>query len=282
MPTIAGLRRRGVTPAAIRNFCDMIGVAKIDSRVDIGKFEYAIRDDLNRTVPRVLCVLRPLRVVIENYPEGETEWLEAPYYPHDVPKEGSRKLPFSRELCVERDDFMEHPPKKFFRLAPGREVRLRYAYYITCTDVIRNPDTGEIEELRCTYDPETKGGGAPDGRKVKGTIHWVSARHSIPVQVRLYDRLFSVPNPDDVSEGGDFTDHLNSNSVVILNESRIEPSVGNDLAGSRYQFERQGYFISDPADSTTQRLVFNRTVALRDTWAKLSAQAERQRPGQGD
>ncbi|KPK66115.1 glutamine--tRNA ligase, partial [candidate division TA06 bacterium SM23_40] len=270
MPTVAGLRRRGVTPAAIRNFCDMIGVAKVDSRVDIGKLEYAIRDDLNRTVPRVMCVMRPLKVVLLNFPEGETEWLDAPLYPHDVPKEGSRRVPFTRELYIERDDFLEDPPKKFFRLAPGREVRLRYAYYIKCIEVIKDPVTGEITELRCTYDADTKGGGAPDGRKVKGTLHWVSIRHAVPAEVRLYDRLFTVPDPDDVEEGGEFTDFLNPASVVITTGAYVEPSIGKDPPGTRYQFERQGYFVSDLIDSSAERLVFNRTVPLRDTWAKIS------------
>jgi glutaminyl-tRNA synthetase len=268
MPTIAGLRRRGVTPEAIRAFADGVGVARADSRVEIGKLEHAIRDDLNMRVPRVLCVLRPLKVVITNYPEGEAEELDAPYYPHDVPKEGSRKLPFTRELYIERDDFMEDPPRKFFRLAPGREVRLRYGYFITCTDVVKNA-AGEITELRCTYDPATKGGDAPDGRKVKGTIHWVSATESLPCEVRLYDRLFTQPDPDDVPDDQDFTATLNPESLVLLTEARIERSVADDPAGSRYQFERQGYFVSDVVDSKPGALVFNRTVQLRDTWAKI-------------
>ncbi len=271
MPTIAGLRRRGIRPDAIRKFCSMVGVAKTDSRVDIQKLEYVIRDDLNPEVPRVLCVLRPLKVVITNYPEGQVEELDAPYYPRDIGKEGSRKLPFSRELYIERDDFMEDPPKKFFRLAPGREVRLRYGYFITCDEVIKDPKTGEVVELRCTYDPATKGGDAPDGRKVKGTIHWVSAEHSLPCEVRLYDRLFLVPDPDDVEEGKEFTDYVNPESLVVLSESRIEPSVGEDPPGTRYQFERQGYFISDAEDSKPGAPVFNRTVTLRDTWAKIAA-----------
>jgi glutaminyl-tRNA synthetase len=271
MPTIAGLRRRGIRPEAIRTFCDMVGVAKTDSRVDMEKLEFAIRDDLNPVVPRVLCVLRPLKVVITNYPEGQVEELEAPSYPRDVPKEGSRTLPFSRELYIERDDFMEAPPKKFFRLAPGREVRLRYGYFITCDEVIKDPATGEIVELRCTYDPATKGGDAPDGRKVKGTIHWVSAGHSLPCEVRLYDRLFLKANPDVVEEGKDFTDYVNPESLVVLSESRIEPSVGDDPPGTRYQFERQGYFISDAEDAKPGKPVYNRTVTLRDTWAKIAA-----------
>jgi glutaminyl-tRNA synthetase len=268
MPTVAGLRRRGVTPEAIRAFADGVGVARVDGRVEIGKLEHAIRDDLNMRVPRVLCVLRPLKVVITNYPDGQTEELDAPYYPHDVPKEGTRPLPFTRELYVERDDFMEAPPGKFFRLAPGREVRLRYAYFITCTDVVKDA-TGEITELRCTYDPATKGGDAPDGRKVKGTIHWVSAERSVPCEVRLYDRLFTQPDPDDVPDDQDFTATLNPESLVVLKNARIEPAVADDPAGSRYQFERQGYFVSDLVDAKPGALVFNRTVQLRDTWAKI-------------
>lgn len=271
MPTLAGLRRRGVTPEAIRTFCDMIGVARVDSRVDLGKLEFCIRDDLNQRVPRVMCVIRPLRVVITNYPEGEAEWLDAPYYPHDVPKEGSRKVPFSRVLYIEREDFDEHPPQRFFRLAPGREVRLRYGYFIKCEEVVKDPVSGEVTELLCSYDPATKGGAAPDGRKVKGTIHWVSAEHSLRAEVRLYDRLFTVPNPDDQREGEDFTSSLNPDSLVTLNDSRIEPSVADEAAGSRYQFERQGYFCSDVEDSSSDHLVFNRTVTLRDTWAKIAA-----------
>ena len=246
-------------------------LGKVESRVDIEKLEYCIRDDLNTKAPRVLCVLRPLRVVILNYPEGQTEELDCPHYPHDVPKEGSRKVPFSRVLYIERDDFREDPPKKFFRLAPGREVRLRYAYFIKCVDIVKDPETGEVTEVHCTYDPETRGGSAPDGRKVKGTLHWVSAAHALPAEVRLYDRLFVKPNPDDVSQGEDFKSYLNPESLVILRNSVIEPSVADDPPGSRYQFERQGYFCSDPVDSAPGALVFNRTVALRDTWAKIAA-----------
>ncbi len=271
MPTLAGLRRRGVTPEAIRTFCDMIGVARVDSRVDIGKLEFCIRDDLNRRVPRVMCVLRPLRVVVENYPKDKVEWLDAPYYPHDVPKEGSRKVPFSRVLYIEREDFEEQPPDKFFRLAPGREVRLRYGYFIKCDEVVKDPETGEITELLCSYDPESKGGAAPDGRKVKGTIHWVSAEHSLPAEIRLYDRLFTVPNPDDPRECDDFMSCLNPESRVILHGGRIEPSVANDPSGTRYQFERLGYFCSDVVDSSWGQLAFNRTVSLRDTWAKITS-----------
>ncbi len=273
MPTIAGFRRRGVTPEAIRAFCNLIGVARVESRVDIGKLEFCIRDDLNQRVPRVMCVLHPLRVVITNYPESETEELEAPYYPHDVPKEGSRKIPFSRVLYIERADFREDPPKKFFRLGPGREVRLRYGYFITCTDVVKNA-AGEIVEVHCTYDPETRGGSSPDGRKVRGTIHWVSAAESLPAEVRLYDRLFLTPDPEAVSEGQDVSANLNPDSLVTRQDSRIEPSVADDPPGSRYQFERQGYFISDIVDSAPGRLVFNRTVPLRDTWAKVEAKQQ--------
>ncbi|MEE8117696.1 MAG: glutamine--tRNA ligase/YqeY domain fusion protein [Gemmatimonadales bacterium] len=274
MPTLAGLRRRGVTPEAIRKFCDDIGVARTDSRLDIRKLEHTIRDDLNLLAPRVLCVLRPLRVVIENYPEGQVEQLDAPSYPHDVPREGSRTVPFSRVLYIERDDFHEDPPKGFFRLAPGREVRLRYAYYVTCGEVVKD-ETGRIVEVRCTYDPATMGGGSPDGRKVKGTLHWVSAEHSLPAEVRLYDRPFTTADPEDTDEGEEFTDSLNPDSLVVLPDSRIEPSVADDPPGTRYQFERQGYFVSDTVDSKPGALVFNRTVGLRDTWAKIQRKATR-------
>ncbi len=269
MPTIAGLRRRGVTPDAIRRFCEMIGVARADSRVDVAKLEHCIREDLNPKVPRVMCVLRPLKLVIVNYPEGRFEELDAPYYPRDIGKEGSRPVPFGRELFIERDDFMEDPPKGYFRLAPGREVRLRYAYIVKCVDVVKDPVSGKVREVHCTYDPSSRGGEAKDGRKVKGTIHWVSASHAVPCEVRLYDRLFLKPNPDDVAEGEDFTAALNPESLVVLEGSLVEPSVKDDPPGTRYQFERQGYFISDPVDSRPGSLVFNRTVTLRDTWAKI-------------
>jgi glutaminyl-tRNA synthetase len=268
MPTIAGLRRRGVTPEAIRAFCDGIGVARSDARVELAKLEHAIRDDLNVRVPRVLCVVRPLKVVLTNYPEGQVEELDSPYYPHDVPKEGSRALPFSRELYIDREDFMENPPKKFFRLAPGREVRLRYGYLITCTDVIKD-SSGNIVELHATYDPATRGGNTPDGRKVQGTIHWVSAARALDCEVRLYDRLFSVPDPDAVPEGQEFTSVLNPDSLVTVRQAKIEPSVANDPPGTCYQFERTGYFMSDPIDSKPGALVYNRTVTLRDSWAKI-------------
>lgn len=267
LPTIAGLRRRGVRPEAIRDFADTIGVARKDARVEIASFEHAVRNDLNMEVPRVLCVLNPLKVVITNYPEGQVDMLEGQNFPHDVPKEGTREVPFSRELYIDRDDFMEDPPRKFFRLAPGREVRLRFGYFITCTDVIKD-DAGNVVELHCTYDPETRSGNAPDGRKVKGTIHWVSAAHALSCEVRLYDRLFSQPDPDDVPEGADFLSTLNPESLVIIPDAKVEPSVARDPIGSRYQFERTGYFMSEIEDSTAEKLVFNRIVSLRDSWAK--------------
>ena len=268
MPTIAGLRRRGVTPEAIRSFADRIGVARSDARIELATFEHAVRDDLNMRVPRVMAVLRPLRLVITNWPEGEVDMLDAPLYPHDVPLTGSRPVPFGRELWIERDDFMEDPPKKFFRLAPGREVRLRYAYLVTCTDVVKNP-AGEVIEVHATFDPATRGGDAPDGRRVQGTIHWVSAAHALETEVRLYDRLFAVPDPDAVPEGKDFIAALNPESLVTVRGARVEPSVASDPPGTRYQFERTGYFISDPLDSRPGALVYNRTVALRDSWAKV-------------
>jgi glutaminyl-tRNA synthetase len=264
MPTLAGLRRRGVTPTALRRFCDDIGVAKANSVVDVAMLEHAIRDELNAAAPRVLCVLRPLKVVITNYPPERVEWLDADYWPRDIPKEGSRQVPFSRELFVERTDFMEDPPSKWFRLAPGREVRLRYGYFIRCDEVVRDA-AGEVVELRCTYDPETRGGQAPDGRKVRGTIHWVSAAQSLPVEVRLYDRLFDDPEPSSHDE--DFKTFLNPASLEVLAEARIEPSVAGSGPGTRYQFERHGYFHLDPR-STADRQVWNRVVALRDVWER--------------
>jgi len=235
--------------------------------VEIGMFEHTIRDDLNMIVPRVFCVLNPIKVVLTNYPDGEVDELDASYYPHDVPLTGSRKVPFTRELYIERDDFMEDPPKKFFRLAPGREVRLRYAYFITCQDVIKD-DAGTIVELHCTYDPATRGGDAPDGRRVQGTIHWVSAAHAIDCEVRLYDRLFGKPDPDDVGDDEDFLDALNPTSLVSVRGAKVEPSVLGDPSDTRYQFERTGYFWRDAEDSTADRPVFNRIVGLRDSWAK--------------
>jgi glutaminyl-tRNA synthetase len=268
MPTISGMRRRGVTPEGLRNFAEGIGVARKPARTELATFEHYIRDDLNMRVPRVMAVLNPLKVVLTNYPEGQVDQLEASYYPHDVPLTGSRMVPFSRELWIERDDFMEDPPKKFFRLAPGREVRLRYGYFITCTDVIKDA-SGNVIELRCTYDPATRGGDAPDGRKVQGTIHWVSAQHALDAEVRLYDKLFTVPDPDAVDEGQEFTSTLNPDSLVVVPDAKIEPSVASDPIGTRYQFERTGYFVSDTVDSKPGRLVFNRTVTLRDSWAKV-------------
>ncbi len=270
MPTIAGFRRRGYTPEAIRDFCERIGVAKSNSTVDLALLEHCLREDLNKRAPRRMAVLRPLKVVLENYPEGQVEELEAVNNPED-PAMGTRKIPFSRELYIEADDFMEDPPKKFYRLAPGREVRLRYGYFIKCTGVIKD-ENGKIVELRCTYDPETRGGSAPDGRQVKATLHWVSAAHALPVEVRLYENLFTVPNP---GAEEDFTACLNPNSLEVLTDSFVEPSLKGAPLESKYQFERLGYFCVDP-DSTADRLVFNRTVTLRDTWAKIQQQAQKE------
>ena len=268
LPTIAGVRRRGYPPEALRNFCDRIGVAKADSMVDMALLEYCVRENLNKTAPRVMAVLHPLKVIIDNYPADGEDELEAVNNPED-PRAGTRKVPFSRELYIERDDFMEDPPKKFFRLAPGQEVRLRYAYLITCVDVVKDPGTGEVTELHCTYDPATRGGDAPDGRKVKGTLHWVSARHAVDAQVRLYDHLFTKENPNEVEEGKDFTACLNPGSLEVLNGCKLEPSLANAAPASRCQFERLGYFCVDSKDSSPESLVFNRTVTLRDTWAKI-------------
>lgn len=267
MPTLSGIRRRGYIPEAIRAFCDRIGVTKGDSVVDFVLLEYFLRENLNKRAPRMMGVLRPLKVVLENYPEGGVEELECINNPED-PSAGTRKVPFSRVLYIEQGDFREDPPKQFYRLAPGREARLRYAYFITCKDVLKNPDTGEVLELRCTYDPATRGGDAPDGRKVKSTLHWVSAAHSIPAEIRLYDHLFLKPDPDDVEEGKDYRSNLNPNSLEVLSECRLEPSLKDAKPGDLFQFERMGYFCLDP-DSTEERLVFNRTVTLRDTWAKI-------------
>jgi glutaminyl-tRNA synthetase len=266
MLTISGLRRRGYTPESIRNFCDRIGVAKADSTVDMAMLEYCIREDLNKSAPRVMSVLRPLKVVITNYPEEMTDELDAVNNPED-PDAGTRKVPFSKVMYIERDDFMEDPPKKFFRLAPGREVRLRYAYFITCVDVIKD-EKGEVLELHCTYDPETRGGDAPDGRKVKATLHWVSAAHALEAEVRLYEHLFEKADPDNPRDEADFKTYINPNSLVTLKNCRVEPSLTGAQPGKRYQFERLGYFCVDP-DSSAERLVFNRTVTLRDTWAKI-------------
>jgi glutaminyl-tRNA synthetase len=275
MPTISGLRRRGYTPEAIRNFCARIGISKFDGVIDMSWLEESLREDLNKRAPRVMAVLRPLRVVIDNYPEGKKEELEAVNNPED-PKAGTRQVPFSREIYIERDDFREDPPKEFFRLAPGREVRLRWAYFIKCEKASKDPQTGEISELHCTYDPATRGGNAPDGRKVKGTIHWVSAAHALQAEIRLYDHLFTKPSPEDVPEGADYRVNLNPNSLVVLPSCRVEPSLAGAAPGSRYQFERQGYFCVDAVDSTPGKLVFNRTVTLRDTWAKIE-KAQQQR-----
>jgi glutaminyl-tRNA synthetase len=268
LPTLAGLRRRGYTPEGIKLFCDRIGITKVDSMTDIAMLEDAIRDDLNKRVPRVFGVLRPLKVVITNYPEGQVEELEAVNNPEDQAA-GTRKVPFSRELYIEQDDFREEPPPKYFRLTPGREVRLRYAYFIKCEEVVKD-DNGEVVEVRCTYDPATRGGDAPDGRKVKATIHWVSAAHALPIEARLYDHLFNVPNPDDTPEGGDFTANLNPNSLEVA-RGFAEPSAAGAAPGYRCQFERLGYFCVDP-DSTADTLVFNRTVTLRDSWARIAKQ----------
>ena len=269
IPTLSGMRRRGYPPAAIRTFCDKIGIAKKDSVVDMALLEFCIREELNEHAKRVMGVLRPLKVVITNYPEDQVEELTAPNHPQN-PEMGSRTVPFCREIYIEQDDFMEEPAKKFFRHAPGREVRLRFAYFITCQEVVKDEQTGEIIELRCTYDPATLGGSAPDGRKVKGTLHWVSARHALDAEVRLYDRLFSHENPDAAKEEGkDFIDFLNPDSLETLTESKVEPSLAEAAPGSNCQFERQGYFCMDQFDSTANKLVFNRTVTLRDTWAKL-------------
>ncbi len=268
MPTISGFRRRGFTPRSIRTFCERIGVAKRDSMVDIALLEYCVREDLNKRAPRVMGVLRPLKLVIENYPEDQTEMLTAVNNPED-PEMGTRNVPFSRVLYIEQDDFMEDPPKKFFRLSPGREVRLRYAYFITCVDVIKDPDTGRIIELRCTYDPATRGGDAPDGRKVKATLHWVSAPDAIQAKVRLYNHLFLKEKPDEEKGGPGFKAHINPNSLEILTACQVEPSLADAQPESRYQFERLGYFCVDAEDSTSQTPVFNRTVTLRDNWAKI-------------
>ena len=269
MPTISGLRRRGYTPESIRDFCGRIGVAKKENVIDMAQLEHSVREDLNLRAPRVMTVLRPLKVVLTNYPEGRVEEVDVINNPEDA-SAGTRKVPFSRELYIERDDFMENPPKKFFRLSPGKEVRLRCAYFITCTDVVTD-DRGEIVELRCTYDPATHGGNAPDGRKVKATMHWVSAAHAVPVEVRLYDRLFSVEDPESAPEGKTFLDYLNPQSLEVLRGAQAEPSLRGAAPGTRVQFERLGYFCVD-SDSRPGALVFNRTVSLRDAWAKIANQ----------
>jgi glutaminyl-tRNA synthetase len=266
MPTICGLRRRGYTPEAIRDFCATIGVSKVDSVVDIALLEHCLRTDLNKRAQRVMGVLKPLKVIIDNYPEGQVEEMDAVNNPEDAGM-GTRKVPFSRELWIEQDDFREVAPKKYYRLTPGQEVRLRYAYLVRCTGVVKDPKTGEPAEVHCTYDPATRGGNTPDGRKVKGTIHWLSAAHAVPAEVRLYDHLFTKPNPDDVPEGQDYKVNLNPKSLERLS-AFVEPSLKGAAPGSRFQFERLGYFCVDP-DSTPERPVFNRTVSLVDTWAKI-------------
>jgi len=275
MPTISGIRRRGYTPEAIRNFCGRVGVSKTNGSTELSLLEYYVREDLNKRTPRVMAVLRPLRLVIDNYPDGQVEEMEAINNPEDASM-GSRKVPFSRVLYIERDDFREDPPKQYFRLAPGREVRLRYAYFVTCTGVVKN-DKGEVEAIHCTYDPATKGGNAPDNRRVKATIHWVSAEHAVEAEVRLYDLLFTSANPGGESEGLEFTDYLNPNSLEVLKAAKLEPSLRGAEAGNRYQFERLGYFCADP-DSQPEAPVFNRTVQLRDSWAKIEKAQKQAEP----
>ena len=272
MPTIRGLRRRGYTPSSIRNFVASVGITKFNGVTDVGVLENFLREELNREAPRYMAVLRPLKVVLTNYPEGQTEWLEAVNNP-EQPEAGSRKIPFGRELYIDQDDFKEVPPPKYFRLSPGKEVRLRWGYFITCNEVVKNAD-GTIAELRCTYDPATKGGNAPDGRKVKGTIHWVEAAHSVSAEVREYDRLFSVPEPDVVPEGHDFTENLNPDSLHVLTGCRVEAGLAELPPESRVQFERVGYFCADWRDHAPGRPVFNRTVGLKDSWAKIVAKDE--------
>ncbi|MDP4193108.1 MAG: glutamine--tRNA ligase/YqeY domain fusion protein, partial [Bacteroidota bacterium] len=266
MPTISGLRRRGYTPESIRNFCERVGVAKRENMIDVAMLEHSIREDLNKRALRVMSVLNPLKVVIDNYPDGQVEEMEAINNPEDITA-GTRKVPFSKVIYIEKDDFREDPPKKFFRLSPGNEVRLRYAYIIKCVDVVKD-EKGEITELHCTYDPETKSGSANSGRKVKGTIHWVSAGHAVKAELRLYDRLFSVENPGNVEEGQDWRSFINEGSLEIIPNALVEPGLKNAVPGTRYQFERQGYFCVDP-DSSEGKPVFNRTVTLRDSWAKI-------------
>jgi glutaminyl-tRNA synthetase len=271
MPTISGLRRRGYTSEAIRNFCRRVGVSKTNGTTELGLLEYFLREDLNKRARRVMAVLRPLRVVIDNYPEGQVEHMEAVNNPED-PSQGTRQVPFSRVLYIEQDDFREDPPKQYFRLSPSREVRLRYGYLVTCTSVVKD-SSGQVTEIHCTYDPATRGGNTPDGRKVKGTIHWVSAEHAIDAEVRLYENLFTKEDPNDVAEGQEFTANLNPNSLEVVHAAKVEPSLRDARPGSGYQFERLGYFSVDP-DTTAQKLVFNRTVALRDTWAKIEKKSK--------
>lgn len=268
LPTVCGLRRRGYTPASIREFCRRIGVTKVDSLTDIALLEHCIREELNRTAPRAMAVLDPVKLIITNYPEDQTEWLEATNNPEDA-SAGTRKVPFSRELYIERADFLEEAPKKYYRLTPGREVRLRYAYLVTCTHCVKDPATGDVTEVHCTVDPQTRGGNAPDGRRVKGTIHWVSASHAAPVEVRLFDRLFSTERPDDTSDGKTFMDYMNPQALQTI-QAFAEPSMLDAPQEARFQFERQGYFIADSKDSRPGCPVFNRIVALRDSWSKKS------------
>ena len=268
MPTLSGMRRRGYTPAALRAFIGRTGVTKRDSVVDVSLLEHALREDLNRTADRAMAVLRPLKLVITNFPEGHVEWLEATNHP-EYPERGTRRVPLTRELWVERDDFKEDAPRKWHRLAPGKEVRLRYACLVTCDDVVKDPATGEVTELRCRWDPDSRGGSAPDGRKVRGTLHWVSAEHAVEAEVRLYERLFTVENPLDVPEGGSFHDHLNPASLEVLTGCRVEPALAEAEPGVPWQFERLGYFCADGKDSAPGRPVFNRTITLRDSWARI-------------
>jgi len=277
MPTLSGLRRRGYTPESIRIFCDRIGLAKRESTVDIALLEHCLREHLNKITPRVMAVLRPLRVIIENYPEGQVEMLEAENNPED-PGMGKRIIPFSREIYIEQDDFREDPPRKFFRLAPGREARLKHAYYVKCEKVVKNPQTGEIVELRCTYDPETKGGWSKDGRMVRGTLHWVSAPQAITAEVRLYDSLFSKEDPTEEADGKDWHSALNPKSLEILNDCQVEPSLAEANSGDWFQFLRKGYFCLDSEDSTLEKPVFNRTATLRDTWAKIEKAQKKESP----
>jgi glutaminyl-tRNA synthetase len=272
MPTISGMRRRGYTPEGLRNFCRRVGVSKTNGTTELSLLEYFIREDLNKRAPRVMAVLRPLRVVIDNYPEDQVEHMEAVNNPEDAAA-GTRTVPFSRVLYIEQDDFRENPPKQYYRLSPGREVRLRYGYLVTCTSVVKDEKTGEVVEVHCTYDPATKGGNTPDGRKVKSTIHWVSAAHAMDAEIRLYDNLFTCEDPNEVPEGGAFTDNLNPNSLEVVSGCKLEPSLRGAAPGTGYQFERLGYFSVDP-DSSPEDLVFNRTVALRDTWAKIEKKAK--------
>lgn len=269
MPTLSGLRRRGYTPESVRNFCNRIGVAKAYSVIDIALLEHTIREDLNQSAPRAMAVLRPLKVVIDNFPEDKVVEFDIDYYRHDPDKSETRKVPFTREVYIEQGDFFEEPPPKFFRLSPGREVRLMNACLITCVDVVKDDKTGEVLEVHCTYDPDSLGGQSPDGRKVKGTLHWVSSQHAVDVEVRLYDHLFLSDNPEDVPEGQDFTSDLNPDSLEVLADCKLEPALAKASPGDRFQFVRNGYFMVDPVDSSADKLVFNRTVSLRDSWKKI-------------